>query len=357
MPKDILGLVQRSTRDLRKSLNQRDGSRLQVVLCRTTSFVASSHRTADGTLLILVSLGLIVRVALFSRLLLQFDGHRTSRLIGFGAPLGASDRPALPGAFKLLLEEWIDREAEFWQAIKLEISAVQLDEGVSDSIWQQIALLIQFLIVHEFSHLANHHHCFQARQCDVTEQKRFRQRLMLEILADRDGARALANGVCQMPASLFNPLIAFATYSTCAYFHLSDFHRDFSRGWLPNNSDYVHPHLRSCHFSDYAAERIAESDPSKKTQWIRHSNLAWYEFVQNLNSLALDQVAKHPLYTFPLLATPGLNVIDSAQSLDKLRALAEHRTLYAELEEVSRNLDQFCQAHRADCWPIHSIYS
>ena len=114
-------------------------------------------------------------------LALQYDGQSSMlRLVDTDVPNCERLSANLPPALQAVAGENSD-ESLFWGQLNA------INAGITrqyECLHQITTLLIQFLISHEFHHLANHHHCFLKSLSPDAHSDEASARVSLEIIAD-----------------------------------------------------------------------------------------------------------------------------------------------------------------------------
>ncbi len=271
------------------------GPKIVLLFARSPSLVCRVRTLEDGSVAIILPLGLPARVRVLARLLLgYFEPELDIKIVAsLVDDIPESDWEIAPSLVPLF-GEFAD-ESEHWQRLDILDSQLKLAPEIEPAVDDLLWVAVCYLTCHELAHAIQGHF-------PVVERARVDSRLTQQI-GDASFRKALEVDA-DHAATTFMLLIThmkmesegveaeigsaffWIGYAITLIFGLYDSRRKALS--LYSESFYPHPVIRHALFLDFATEMIAKQLPAQKKIWGEQSVRGWEKCVHAFRRLDVD---------------------------------------------------------------------
>ena len=272
------------------------GLKVTLHFILSPSLVCRTRPLEDGSVAILVPLGLPVRIRILARILLGYFGQESITRFANSLldDIPESDWRIAPSLIPVF-GEFVDESAH-WRQLGILDSQLELNPEIEPAVYDLLWVALCYLTCHEFAHAIRGHFSVveQIRSNSQTIQKLGGEnnlRKALEIDADAVATSLMllitrekmeAEGVAGDASSAF----FWIGYAFTLIFGLYDSRRKALN--LYSKAFYPHPIVRHALILDFAELAFAQNDPAMEKSWTETSIKGWHECVSALRHLDVD---------------------------------------------------------------------
>jgi hypothetical protein len=269
--------------------------KIELRFIQSPSLVCRIRTLDDGSVAVLLPLGLSIRVRTFGRLLLSYFGRKAPIQIASSL---LDDYPEshwrIAPSLVPLFGEFAD-EAEHWRQLATLDSQIQIDPELEPAVNELLWAALCYLTWHEVAHAIRGHFSIEkdarTKSCNGPPIGEVDIRKALEIDADCWAAflmlfTTLENIKAAGQEAELGSCFFWIGYSITLVFGLYDSRRKALD--LYSQAFYPHPIIRHRLFLDFATAHIAERWPELAELWEKETNRGWNGCVAALRNLDVD---------------------------------------------------------------------